>query len=109
MIPVRDLMMLHANTVSPTGNHISTKIQDALAFMQQLMDADAAYLGKTPVAVDRFRDIAKDKTAVYLAHEFFNADWAIMSFSEVAAHLTPLGLTFCGNAKIKDFFDHPPG
>lgn len=104
MIPVRDLMMLHVNTMSPISAHISTKIQDAMSFMQQLMDADAAYLGRNPLAEKRLRDITKKDKPEYLAHEFFNADWAIMSFADVAKHLSDVGLTFCGNAKIIDLF-----
>lgn len=104
MLPVRDLMLLHMNTVSPVGSNISTKIKDALAFMNQLLAADAAYFGKTPEAVVRFKDMLNEPSLNYLAHEYFNADWPVMPFSEVASLLTSCGLTFCGQARIKDFF-----
>lgn len=103
MIPVRDLMLLYSNNFSPAGSSVSSKIKDTLAFMLQLMNAEAAYLGKAPIAAERLYEITKKDRTAYLAHEYFGDHWAIMPFSKVAAYLTNIGLTFCGNAVIRHF------
>jgi hypothetical protein len=98
-IPLRHLMMQHFNHVSPSGDNITTKINQAIAFTQKLIDADAAFFNSTPTAVTHFEQIKKESLA-YVAHELFNADWAPTPFSEIAELLSNERLSFVGDASI---------
>lgn len=105
IIPVRDLMMMHVDNISLPGDGISKKIDDALAFTEQLIDAGAAYFDNTPPAL-KYINTIKDERRDYVAHELFNAEWAPMAFSEVATMLTEAKLSFVGDAAVANIFSN---
>lgn len=102
-IPMRHLMMQHFNKISPSGISVPAKINQAIAFTQQLVDAGAAFFNNAPTALSHFEQIKKEPCA-YVAHELFNADWAPMPFSEMAAQLSNEKLSFVGDASISNLY-----
>jgi hypothetical protein len=103
IIPVRDLMMLHFNHASEPGSHVTHKIDEAVKFMQRLIDAGAAYTNNVPSATP-YIGLIKNQRRDYVAHELFNADWAPMPFAQVMDLLTALNLSFVGDAAIINIF-----
>ena len=101
MVPVRALMMAHAETMSPPGQPIASKIDAAFAFVEGLLAAKPLYAAADPGMADRLKSLA-GRDRAYLAHEYFNRDWRPMHFAEAAALLEPAKLTYAGSAHMPD-------
>ena len=101
MVPVRALMMAHADSMSPPGQPIASKIDAAFAFVEGLLAAKPLYAAADPGLGDRMKSLAARDRA-YLAHEYFNRDWRPMHFAEVATLLEPAKLTYAGSAHMPD-------
>lgn len=103
MTPVRHLMMLHTEfggaALDPAG-----KIEGALSFARDVAKADALYFKANPL-VERQLDEIGGQSRNYLAHEYFNADWSLMTFSEISKCLDAAKLTFIGSAHLLDRVD----
>jgi SAM-dependent methyltransferase len=83
LMPLRHLMMLHAELAGSETAGIIGNIDGALAFAQQVADAGAIYFQANTAAAERLKGIA-GKDRHYLAHEYFNLHWDAMAFSDVA-------------------------
>jgi SAM-dependent methyltransferase len=100
-MPLRDLLMMHADLASGEAQGILPRIDAALAFGQRLVDARALYFSANPGATERLKAMTgQDKK--YLAHEYFNADWHPMSFSAAAKYLDDAKLSFAASANLND-------
>jgi SAM-dependent methyltransferase len=103
MTPVRHLMMLHTEfsgaALDPAG-----KIEGALGFVRDVAKADALFFKANPM-VERQLDDIGGQNRNYLAHEYFNADWSPMSFSEISKCLGEAKLSFIGSAHLLDRVD----
>jgi hypothetical protein len=104
ILPLRHLMTLHADLVSPETLGITPRIDAALAFAQSLADTNAAYFRANPLVADRLKTV-KDQPRNYVAHEYFNADWHPMAFSEVAHLLSEAKLSYASTAHLLDHLD----
>src|SRR5262249_7965765 len=102
-IPLRHLMKLHVERAAARPTAMATRIDNALAFAKQVTDAGAGYFKANPGAVERLK-ILSQQSRNYLAHEYFNDDWTIMSFAEVVAWLDRAKLSFAASADILDNF-----
>ena len=65
------------------------------------MGAGAAYFEQNPYLKQRLEAI-KTQDRSYLAHEYYNADWHPMPFSQAADQLSQAKLTFAASASIMD-------
>lgn len=104
-MPLRHLMALHAEKASGTAAAMAPRIDAALAFAQRVVDSGAAYFKANPGVAEKLARM-KDQDRHYLAHEFFNADWHPMPFSEVAACLANAKLEFAASANLLDHVDN---
>jgi Predicted methyltransferase regulatory domain/Methyltransferase domain len=103
-IPLRHLMMLHAEIMGAESKGLVNRIDDSIEFAQQVIDTGAQYFKSNPAVAERLKQI-KAHGRNYLAHEYFNADWEPMPFSEVASALAEAKLNFVGSANLLDHVD----
>lgn len=100
--PLRHIMSLHADLAgAPAGSGLVGKIDDAINFAQRLFDSGATYFVANPAVGERLKQIASQNRN-YLAHEYFNRDWSIMAFAEVAQMLGEGKLSFAASAHLLD-------
>ena len=104
MVPMRDLMALHAQTMGAEGTGIVSRIDNALGFMDQLLAANPIFARVNPQAIERFSKI-KDQNRNYVAHEYFNQDWKPMSFADMADWMAPAKLQWAASANYADALD----
>jgi len=102
--PLRHLMNLHADLAGSDAVGTGGKIDGALRFVQQVIDSGAIYFRAYPAVAERLKGIA-NQNRNYLAHEYFNRDWDVMTFSEVAAALDEAKVTFVASAHLLDHID----
>lgn len=104
VIPLRHLLTLHAELGSAPDRSIEQKIDAAIAFAKRMADAGGVFFDHNPAAKDRIEKMAGEDRH-YLAHEYFNRDWAPMPFSEVAGRLEAAKLSFAASAFLQDHVD----
>lgn len=104
MMPVRHLMLLHTEFGGSALAGAAGKIEGALGFARDVVKADALYFKANPL-VERQLDDIGGQNRNYLAHEYFNADWSLMNFSEVSKCLDDAKLTFISSAHLLDRVD----
>ncbi len=104
MDPMRELLTEHKRVMSRAGDGMTNGIEAALAFTEKLIAAETRHTSANPQLVERLRQLgAHDRS--YLAHEFFNRDWAPMSFSRIVQWLKPAQLSFAGSANYIGHID----
>ncbi len=103
-MPLRHIMTLHAELASGRASDMQSRINAALAFAQEVADSGSAYFKQNPSVVERLKRIS-EQNRNYLAHEYFNADWLPMSFSDVTAHLEQAKLSFAASSHLIDHVD----
>ncbi len=101
-MPLRHLLTEHAER-SEQGAVVD-RINNSLDFAQRVVDAGAAYFKAYPAVAERLGKM-KDQSRNYLAHEYFNADWYPMPFSQTATLLEAAKLTFAASAHLLDNVD----
>lgn len=103
MTPVRHLMMLQTE-LGGVALDAAGKIEEALGFARDVARADALYFKANPL-VERQLEEIEGQNRNYLAHEYFNADWSPMNFSEVSKCLGEAKLSYIGSAHLLDRVD----
>lgn len=101
-MPLRHIMKEHSKRAS-TGS-MPHKIDQALTFMQAMVDAGAGYFKANPAMVERLQKL-KSQDRNYLAHEYMNDNWDVMPFSQVAESLAEAKLGFACSAHLPDLVD----
>ena len=102
--PMRQLMTDHVNKYGPQGAGITSNIDQSLDFASKLFDLKSRFTELNPNLKQRF-DSIKDKGRDYLEHEFFNADWHPMYFSDMQGWLSEAKLSFACSANFLDTVD----
>jgi SAM-dependent methyltransferase len=97
MVPVRNLLVRHAEIMTPPGAGVASKVENAVAFARKLWASNPAYARAHPALGERLKVIASQDPH-YVAHEYFNRDWVPMSFAEMADWLADAKLDFAGYA-----------
>ncbi len=100
-VPLRHLLVQHADLAAAPGEDIAARIDGAIAFAQAVSAAGARFF-RTHATLDAWLTDMRGRSHAYLAHEYFNRDWQPMPFAEVAAALAPAGLTFVAPAMLSD-------
>jgi hypothetical protein len=103
-MPLRHLMTLHAEFSGADDQGITGKIDGALSFAQRVVDSGAVYFRANPGVADRLSNISKQNRR-YLAHEYFNRDWAPLPFSQVAEKLADAKLDFAASSNLLEHMD----
>jgi SAM-dependent methyltransferase len=104
MEPLRHLMMLHSELASSDAFGTGGKVEAALKFVHEVTESGALYFKANPAVVQRLKQM-QEQNRSYLAHEYFNRDWDLMSFSEVARHLDQAKVSFVASAHLLDHID----
>lgn len=84
--PMRELMSLHAKVQGSSGEGILSRVDNALAFTERLLQVDPKYSAAVPY-VSSWLEGTKQKSRQYLAHEYFGDYWEPMYFSDMAQWL----------------------
>jgi len=79
------------------GQTNENRIRQAVALTGKLLDANPLFCNSSDWIKERFA-LLKEESAAYLAHEFFNADWHIEYFKDVAKTLADAKLRFGASA-----------
>ena len=104
MVPMRDLLTEHAEVLGSDGAGIVSRIDSALAFVDQLLAANPSYARANPQVAERIKKI-KEQDRHYVAHEYFNRDWQPMAFAQMARWLEPAKLNWACSASNLDAID----
>ena len=99
--PLRHLMKLHGDLAGAEVSGIAAKVDAALAFAKQVVDSGALYFRGNPAVGERLKKIS-EQGRNYLAHEYFNKDWRIAAFSDMAETLDAAKLSFVASAHLMD-------
>ena len=103
-MPLRQLMTLHAGSAGSDVQGVVARIEASIGFVGKLADAGARYFAANPMAKTRLDAIA-GQNRNYLAHEYFNRDWAPMYFSDAHDWLADAKLSYAGAAALIDQMD----
>ncbi|MGI8839409.1 MAG: class I SAM-dependent methyltransferase, partial [Caulobacteraceae bacterium] len=103
-MPLRHMMTLHAETVGSDAQGVVGRIDASIAFGSKLAEVGARYFAANPMAKGRLEAIA-GQNRNYVAHEYFNRDWAPMYFSDVHTWLSDGKLSYVCAAALLDQMD----
>jgi SAM-dependent methyltransferase len=104
VVPMRELLTVHANRMGADGKSIITKIDEALDFAMKLIGANPAFAKANPQIAERLKKI-NEQDRSYLAHEYFNRDWVPMSFAEMSKWMSAAKMEFACSANYLDAID----
>jgi SAM-dependent methyltransferase len=103
-LPLRHLLLRHTEVMGAPGQGLVPRIDATLAFAKRLMEQGPAVGVALPTMGARLdRILGEDRH--YVAHEYFNRDWRLMHFDELAQQLSGAKLTYAGSAH---HLDHIP-
>ena len=103
-MPLRHLLTAHAELAEKTSSGMVARINGAIEFAQTLSDAGALYFRSQPPATEWLKTMRGQESS-YLAHEYFNADWHPMTFTDAARQLEDAKLSFAASANVLDHMD----
>jgi SAM-dependent methyltransferase len=103
-MPLRHMMTLHAEAVGSDAQGVVGRIDASLAFGAKLAEVEARYFAANPTAKSRLDAIA-GQNRNYVAHEYFNRDWAPMYFSDAHEWLSDAKLGYACPAALLDQMD----
>lgn len=103
-MPIRHLMARHMEFAGSDLAGAADKIDSALNYVRKIADAGAQFFESSPSLPQYIQHIDR-QSRNYLAHEYFNRDWSITYFSDVAKSLQEAKLTHVGSARLLDHID----
>ncbi len=98
LIPLRDLL---SRRVARQQAPLNARIDAALGYADRLRAAGARFFTSQPAAATRLTDI-QSAPRDYLAHEYFNADWAAFYHADIAADFARHGLSYGASATLSE-------
>jgi SAM-dependent methyltransferase len=103
-MPLRHMMTLHAEAAGSDLQGVVGRIEGSIAFGAKLAEVGARYFAANPSAKARLDAIA-GQNRHYLAHEYFNRDWAPMYFSDAHDWLSDAKLGYACTANTLEQID----
>lgn len=103
-MPLRHLMARHMEFAGTDNAGPVSKIDDALRYLRKVADAGAFYFQANPSLVQHVDNMER-QSRNYLAHEYFNREWNVAHFSEVAERMHGAKLSFVTSARLLDNID----
>ncbi len=100
-MPFRRLMADHAEKL---GGPTATRVEQALSYVQRLIDAESRYFGVVTGLPEAFQQL-KDQNRNYLAHEYFNRNLTPFYHPDVVDELSDAKLTYVGSAALLENLD----
>jgi SAM-dependent methyltransferase len=104
MMPMRQLMMEHAESMSAPATDLAEQIGAAIDFTTTLINLSPDYATSNPSAATCVKGLKKHSVN-YLAHEYFNRDWQPMMLTEIARMLEPAKVGVACSADLSDHVD----
>jgi SAM-dependent methyltransferase len=98
VLPLRDFLVSEAARPALAGRPLTERIEAALIAAQQVVARDLPPARDDPTFEKHLRTI-RGKAKSYLAHEYFNRDWALFDEDDIAATFEPLGFRYVAQAK----------
>lgn len=102
--PLRGLLDAHARSASPAGDSAIAKVQRAIAAVEQLAQNKAPTIASNMALMDRLQSL-KTASPSYVAHEYLNAHWQPLYFSDVAATMAEAKLGYAGSSRTLHMID----
>jgi SAM-dependent methyltransferase len=99
--PLQRLLAEHAGLEA--GERME-QVRRSIDFARRLEQAGARYFAASPVAKARLKHLAAQDPR-YVAHEYYNANWALFYHMDVARALAAAKLGFVGSSALLDNFD----
>jgi SAM-dependent methyltransferase len=105
MLPVRELLNQHFQASdAPDNQGMHERMEASIRFAQSVFATQPGYAVVNPHLAERLDALAAESPG-YLAHEYFNRDWNLTSFSRVAPSLGSAGLSYAGSAHYREHRD----
>lgn len=104
LVPVRDLLQIHAARAGNEGDGIVARLDAALDFAEKLAESGSLYFKQNPTAIERLKKM-RDRNRKYVVHELSNAEWHPMPFAQLVEELGPGKLTFGATATLTEQFN----
>ena len=101
MLPLRHLLLQHAQLLSPPGRPELARMAAALEFASRLWALEPMAVQNNPTPKDRLARLQR-QSKNYLLHEFMNRDWHPQSFSDVAQQLGEAKLSYACSTWLLD-------
>lgn len=101
MMPIRHLLHQHAQLMTARGANPVETIQAALAFVDEFLRTQPAYLKANP-EISRYIEFIKGQDPHYLVHEYLSQDWKSMNFSDMSEWLSGAKLDYVCSAYSLD-------
>lgn len=98
---VRHLLNLGRTATGEVATTPEAEVDRALDFVRQVTAAGPRFFADEPQAAKHAAGLSKQSRR-YIAHEYFNADWHVPYFSQVAAEMAGAKLTFVDSARLLD-------
>ena len=99
--PLRELMKLHSRMTAGAAMGSAERMEAALNFIGEMFDRDPLYQAAIPEAKAKFEQM-KTMPRGYLSHEYMNANWDLMYFSDIADMLGAAKLQFACSAAYQE-------
>lgn len=99
--PLRKLLHFFDFFYGAPGADPKTRIANAMQLTGAMLACQPIFLNGSAWTGEHFEKL-KEESPAYLAHEFFNADWHVEWFSDLAAQLERAKLTFAASARASD-------
>jgi SAM-dependent methyltransferase len=99
--PLQRLLAEHAGLGA--GERIE-QVRRSIEFAARLEQAGAQYFGASPLAKTRLARLGAQDPH-YVAHEYYNANWALFYHADVARALSAAKLGFIGSSALVDNFE----
>jgi len=104
VLPLRELLVRHIDTMTATGSEIGARVSDARAFLDRLFKTNPAALRANLTLSERLSSLAGHDPR-YLVHEYLNENWKPQSILEMAEQLGTARLRFACSARWLDAVD----
>ena len=102
--PLRHLMTLYSDFSASESKGTLNNITGALDFCEEIASAGALYFQGNPSVRARLTAISS-MNKNYLAHEYFNQNWELMSFSDMVKWLSPAKVEYVCSAHLLDHIE----
>lgn len=104
LAPLRHLLKGHVDTMGAPGNALFGRIDDSIAFMEQLAATNPFYLRSAPRAAERLTGL-KTQNRNYVAHEYLTDHWNVTYYADFAKRMAAAKVAFACSANPLDTVD----
>lgn len=104
LAPIQHIIKRHYDVMTPLGQNVVQRIEEAIAFVDTLLGVDPLYLRTSPKIMDALKEM-KGSDRRYLIHEYMNSNWNPMHVADMAKWLEPTKCCFACSANYLDHID----